>query len=91
MQGVTMSGWAASIEFRITGELVEVWHREQCRGAFGPGRAAHLVGRPGTPFTAGDVEFSLDRMVVQGEHPAPRELLMSEPRIESEIGPHPME
>jgi hypothetical protein len=63
MEVVTMSGWAAAIEFRITGELVEVWHREQCRGAFGRDSLRTWLAAPDAPLTAGDVEFSLDRMV----------------------------
>jgi hypothetical protein len=63
MEVVTMSGRAAAVEFRINGELVEIWHREQCSGAFGRESLRRWLAEPGEPLVRDDVAFSLDRMV----------------------------
>src|SRR3954451_14760069 len=63
MEVVTMSGRAAAIEFRISDDVVEVWHRDQCDGSFGRDVLRDGLGAPREPLAVGDVEFSLDRMV----------------------------
>ena len=63
MEVVTMSGRAAAIEFRISDDMVEVWHRDQCGGVFGRELLRDWLAAPKEPLAVGDVEFSLDRMV----------------------------
>jgi hypothetical protein len=63
MEVVTMSGQSAAVEFRINGDLVEVWHRDECNGAFGRESLRSWLAAPEKPLVVGDVAFSLDRMV----------------------------
>lgn len=63
MEVVTVSGRAAAIEFRINGDVVEVWHRDECHGAFGRESLRGWLAEPENPLVVDDVEFSLDRMV----------------------------
>lgn len=63
MEVVTMSGRAAAVEFRISGEVVEVWHREQRNATFGRESLRTWLAAPASPLVVDDVAFSLDRMV----------------------------
>lgn len=63
MEVVTMSGRAAAVEFRINGEMVEVWHRDVCSGAFSRESLRSWLAAPGQPLVMDDVAFSVDRMV----------------------------
>ena len=63
MEVVTMSGRAAAITFRINGDVVEVWHRDECNGVFDREALRSWLATPEMPLVAGEVAFSLDRMV----------------------------
>ena len=63
MDVVTASGRAAAVEFRINGEVVEIWHRDRCSGAFGRDSLRTWLAAPDKPLAVNEVEFSLDRMV----------------------------
>jgi hypothetical protein len=63
MEVVTRSGRTAAIEFRISGEAVEVWHRDECYGRFDRETLRTWLGAPEKPLMVDDVTFSLDRMV----------------------------
>jgi hypothetical protein len=63
MEVVTMSGRAAAIEFRISDDVVEVWHRNQRNGTFDRETLGRWLAAPEKPLAAEDVVFSLDRMV----------------------------
>ena len=63
MEVVTISGRAATVEFRINDDVVEVWHRDRCSGAFRRDSLRTWLAAPEKPLVVGDVAFSLDRMV----------------------------
>ncbi|HST85683.1 MAG TPA: hypothetical protein VLL08_28350 [Kineosporiaceae bacterium] len=63
MEVVTKSGRAAAIEFRISSDVVQVWHRDECHGEFAREELRTWLAAPKKPLIADDVAFSLDRMV----------------------------
>ena len=63
MEVVTKSGRAAAIEFRISSDVVEVWHRNECHGRFAREGLRTWLATPEKPLAADAVTFSLDRMV----------------------------
>jgi hypothetical protein len=63
MEVVTVSGRAAAVEFRISDDLVAVWHRDECIGAFDRASLRTWLAAPEKPLVVGNVAFSLDRMV----------------------------
>jgi hypothetical protein len=63
MEVVTVSGRAAAVEFRIGGDTVEVFLRDQCNGVFDREGLRNWLAEPETPLVVDGVAFSLDRMV----------------------------
>ena len=64
MEVVTVSGRAASIEFRFRLDSVEVWHHEHCSGIFDRSQLRDWMLHPGDlPLIVDEVTFALDLMV----------------------------
>ena len=63
MEVVTVSGRAAAVDFRIGGDTVEVFLRDQCNGVFDREALRNWLAEPESPLVVDGVAFSLDRMV----------------------------
>lgn len=63
MEVVTLSGRAATVEFRIRAETVEIWHHGRCSGVLDRFLLRSWLAAPDRPIVVDEVAFSLDRMV----------------------------
>ena len=63
MEVVTMSGRAASVEFRFQADQVEVWHWGERAGRFDHARLDDWLADPVRPLMSESVVLSLDRSV----------------------------
>jgi hypothetical protein len=57
---ITTSGCAQAVELRIQLDLIEVWCRDHCCGAFDRQEMRSWLAAPGRPLTTGEVTLSLD-------------------------------
>lgn len=60
---VTVSGRAASVEFRLLHATVEIWHRRQLCAVFDRRHLRSWLATPGKPLLKGPVELCFDRTV----------------------------
>lgn len=63
MEVVTRSGRAASVEFRIGSDYVQIWHRQSCHASFDRVALRNWLAFPREEFAVGEVAFTIDRMV----------------------------
>ena len=66
VQIVTMSGRAASVEFRVVQAAVEIWHRGELCAALDRGQLRSWLATPDGPLLEGTVELRHDRRVDRG-------------------------
>jgi hypothetical protein len=57
---ITTSGCAQAVELRIQPDLIEVWCRDHCCGAFDRQKMRSWLADPGRPLTTGEVTLSQD-------------------------------
>lgn len=63
MEIVTISGRAASVEFRVADAVVEIWHHEKSCAVFDRDDLRSWLADPGQRLRTGSVEFCVDRTV----------------------------